>query len=86
MPLFGRKLNFKGKHVLVTGGSAGIGFEIAKRLVKAGADVTIVARTRSKLEEAVKQLQDEAASSQSQSKISLQAADVTDYQQVRLHG
>lgn len=47
------KVNYRCKHVLVTGGSQGIGFEVAKEYIKRGANVTIVAR---KPEEAVVEL------------------------------
>lgn len=43
---------FKGKSVLITGGSSGIGFAAAQRMLKAGAEVTIVARRVPVLEEA----------------------------------
>jgi 3-dehydrosphinganine reductase len=43
---------FKGKHALVTGGSSGIGFEVAKEYVLRGANVTIVARNKNKLDTA----------------------------------
>lgn len=42
----------KGRHVLVTGGSSGIGLEVAKLYAKLGDKVTIVARNMQKLEEA----------------------------------
>jgi len=35
---------FGGKHVLITGGSSGIGLALASRLVDVGAGVTLVAR------------------------------------------
>jgi short-subunit dehydrogenase len=41
----------KGKTVLITGASSGIGAEVAKQLGAAGATVLLVARTREKLEE-----------------------------------
>ena len=44
--------SFSGRHVLITGGSEGIGLEIAKQCAARGATVTLVARTRSKLDAA----------------------------------
>ena len=46
----------KGKTVLVTGGSEGIGFEAAKNCALAGAKVLVVARTQSKLDAAVEEI------------------------------
>lgn len=43
---------FRGKHVLITGGSSGIGLAAAKQLVGYGATVTLLARRESVLEEA----------------------------------
>ena len=48
--------SFRGKHVVVTGGSAGIGKAIATELLAKGARVTLLARTKSKLEAAVTEL------------------------------
>eukprot|EP00197_Chlamydomonas_leiostraca_P011022 CAMPEP_0202885958 /NCGR_PEP_ID=MMETSP1391-20130828/41930_1 /ASSEMBLY_ACC=CAM_ASM_000867 /TAXON_ID=1034604 /ORGANISM="Chlamydomonas leiostraca, Strain SAG 11-49" /LENGTH=321 /DNA_ID=CAMNT_0049569221 /DNA_START=25 /DNA_END=990 /DNA_ORIENTATION=+ len=77
-------MKLSGKHVLITGGSAGIGLAIARELVtKECANVTLVARTASKLEEAVKELQAAAKAAGSSSRISSQAADVTVPEQVR---
>jgi NAD(P)-dependent dehydrogenase (short-subunit alcohol dehydrogenase family) len=47
---------FTGKVVLVTGGSSGIGFAVAKRLSCEGAQVVITGRDRAKLEKAVKDI------------------------------
>ncbi len=47
---------FKSKSVLLTGGSSGIGYAAAERLLKAGAEVTLVARRLPALEEARKKL------------------------------
>lgn len=44
--------DWRGKHVLVTGGSSGIGLAIAEAFAARGADVTIVARSRDRLEAA----------------------------------
>ena len=46
-------VDYRGKHVLITGGSQGIGFEAAKEYIRRGANVTIVAR---KPEAAVEEL------------------------------
>lgn len=43
---------FRDRHVLITGGSEGIGFALARRLVTYGAEITLVARNRSKLQRA----------------------------------
>lgn len=43
---------FNGKHVLVTGGSSGIGLSVASQLLGHGASITILARRQSLLDEA----------------------------------
>eukprot|EP00672_Neobodo_designis_P017043 CAMPEP_0174843858 /NCGR_PEP_ID=MMETSP1114-20130205/10782_1 /TAXON_ID=312471 /ORGANISM="Neobodo designis, Strain CCAP 1951/1" /LENGTH=330 /DNA_ID=CAMNT_0016078089 /DNA_START=37 /DNA_END=1032 /DNA_ORIENTATION=- len=50
------RLDVKGKVVLLTGGSAGIGLELAVALVAKGARVAIAARRRAVLEEAVAEI------------------------------
>lgn len=47
---------FKGSTAIVTGGSKGIGFAIARELVHQGATVVICSRTKSELDKAVKKL------------------------------
>lgn len=44
------KTSLKGRHAVVTGGSRGLGAEIARALAGAGADVTIMGRTPVKLQ------------------------------------
>ncbi len=51
---------FAGKHVLVTGGSSGIGFAAAKGVIARGGRVTIVARREKELNEARAQLGERA--------------------------
>jgi short-subunit dehydrogenase len=45
----------KFKNVLITGGSSGIGLDLAKAYVKQGANVILLARNKSRLEDAVKE-------------------------------
>ena len=45
-------MNLKGKNIIITGGSLGIGKETAKSLVKKGATVLITGRLENRLIEA----------------------------------
>lgn len=47
---------FTDKHVVITGGSSGLGLELARRLVDQGARVTVMARNQAKLDETVAEL------------------------------
>jgi NAD(P)-dependent dehydrogenase (short-subunit alcohol dehydrogenase family) len=49
--------NLSGKAAVVTGGSRGIGFAIARALIEQGAHVVITGRTEARLEEATRELQ-----------------------------
>ena len=55
-------LGLKGEHVLITGGSQGIGFACAQAFVAQGARVTVVARNSETLAKARDQLISEGAS------------------------
>lgn len=44
--------DWRGRHVLIAGGSSGIGLATAEALARRGADITIVARSRDRLEAA----------------------------------
>ena len=46
------RYSFAGKHVMITGGSSGLGLEMAKQIASESATVTIVARNRAQLEKA----------------------------------
>ncbi len=47
---------FRGKTAIITGGSSGLGKELAKRLIGKGADLALVARDRDKLESAIEEI------------------------------
>jgi 3-dehydrosphinganine reductase len=67
-------LSFEYQHVIITGGSSGIGKAIALKLSQAGAHITIIARTASRLETAKAEI--EAAQTLSEQKVLALAADV----------
>lgn len=52
-----KEFDVNGRHVVITGGSMGIGKEVAKEYIRRGAHVTIVARNKKVLEEAKKELE-----------------------------
>ncbi|KAI0071744.1 oxidoreductase [Panus rudis PR-1116 ss-1] len=55
--LFKKKWDPKGKHCFITGGSAGTGLSLAILLTKKGADVSIVARNKERLDKALSELE-----------------------------
>src|SRR5687768_9342078 len=52
------ELGLGGKHALVTGSTAGIGYAIAKGLVAEGAHVVLTGRTQAGVDAALKRLRD----------------------------
>ncbi|KAF0694488.1 Aste57867_14656 [Aphanomyces stellatus] len=76
VPLFRKRMDFREKHVFITGGSQGLGKELALQWVDQGANVTIVARHADTLQ-AVVELVDKSPSS-SKGKMAFAVADVTD--------
>jgi len=48
--------SLKGKHVVITGGSSGIGKEIAREAITQGAKVTIIARSKKMIDETVEEI------------------------------
>ena len=68
---------YKDKIAYVTGGSSGIGLEIAKQLAAQGAHVAILARTQANLDNALKEV--EAARISNSQKVKAISLDVTDH-------
>jgi 2-dehydro-3-deoxy-L-rhamnonate dehydrogenase (NAD+) len=58
------QLDFQGRHAVVTGGAAGLGFAIAQRLLASGGSVTLWDRDPAALQRAVAQLGERARSVQ----------------------
>jgi short-subunit dehydrogenase len=50
---------FRGRHAVITGGSTGIGAAFARQLAQAGAELTLIARSRTKLQALSAQLRAE---------------------------
>ena len=70
-----------GQHVLITGGSAGIGLGLARLYVAAGCNVSLVARSKERLEEARQQLQALPVQAPQRGAVHAFSADVTDFAQ-----
>lgn len=82
---------FAEQHVLITGGSEGLGLALAKQLVGGGARVSLVARTLSKLQAAEAALLQArpgggAGDTAQQHPVYCHSADVTKYSQVGAAG
>ncbi len=73
-------MNFKGKHIIITGGSSGIGKATAKLLASKGANLSIIARDPVKLETTKLELENNKINPQ-QSIFTI-AADVSNCQQI----
>ena len=71
-----RKINFRDKTVIVTGGSRGLGLELSRLLAQEGANIGICARDENELEHAQAELQKYGIS------VYTQACDITDKNQV----
>ena len=52
----------KGKKAVITGGTSGIGFQIAKSYLNAGADVLITGRSQSRIDDAIEKIIKETSS------------------------
>ncbi len=71
-------MNYQGKNILISGGSSGIGFAIAKKFVQTGANVTILARRQALLEQASHELK--ALCTSPDQKIHTLSADVSHFE------
>ena len=80
--LWGSKKSFVGSHVVITGGSTGIGFALAQQFVSKGAHVILIARTKSRLDSAVAELRKHAKAKDRNLDIRGFPADTTDPSQV----
>ncbi len=71
---------FKGKNVVITGGSSGIGKATAELLARQGASVFIIARDRAKLDRALQEIEGEGNNQDQQ--YGAFSADVSRYEEV----
>lgn len=76
--MFSGKFEVKGRKVLITGGSQGLGAELALKCVERGANVTILARTKTKLIETVKRI--ESKKIDKDQLVDYRAVDLSDYE------
>lgn len=56
------QIDLSGKHAIITGSTAGIGFAIAHGLAQAGASVVITGRTQERVDEAISAIKKDASS------------------------
>jgi NAD(P)-dependent dehydrogenase (short-subunit alcohol dehydrogenase family) len=75
---------FAHKHVVVTGGSEGLGLEIARQLARLQARISLIARTESKLAAAASSIASEPGAQRDN--IHYATADVSQYSQVWVAG
>ena len=73
---------YSGKHVLITGGSSGIGKELASILLSHGASVTLIARNEEQLASAAKELSSGIPGEMDNARVNVYSVDCSDAQQV----
>ncbi|KAH9507693.1 hypothetical protein Btru_053482 [Bulinus truncatus] len=77
------QINMQEAHVLITGGSSGIGKALAIQAIQQGAKVTLVARDKAKLEEAKKELLTYVLESEKEKRVQIISVDLSaDFQKV----
>ena len=74
-------MNFENKNILISGGSSGIGFSLAKKFTLSGANVCILARREKLLKSAQKQLFDMRINDSQE--ITCVSADVSNYKELQ---
>lgn len=74
-------MNLSGKYVLISGGSSGIGLSVAKKMAEKGAHLTLLARRKNLLEEAVLQIKEKVA--HQDQLIETISADVSNFENLR---
>lgn len=74
-----RRMTFKGKTVVIAGGSRGLGLELARGFAKEGAHVVLLARNRAKLAEVAQELESAGSS------VSILGCDITKEDEVRIN-
>jgi 3-dehydrosphinganine reductase len=70
-PLYSSSFDYTRKHVVVTGGSSGIGLDVAKEYLHRGSHVTIIARNQQRLDLALEILRPLCQSGQKVTSVSL---------------
>lgn len=70
-------MNYQNKNVLISGGSSGIGFALARQFLRRGANICLLARRQNLLKQAQQDLSKEKI--KDTQKISIISADVSDY-------
>ena len=80
--LWGSNRSFLGTHIVITGGSTGIGFALGQRFVSEGAHVILIARRKGRLDDAVTELRKHAKARERDVNVRGFPADTTDPSQV----
>lgn len=76
-----KERDLNGKHVLITGGSSGIGLSVAHDVARRGASVTLVARNVANLEKALEEVRSTASRAGAGGKVQTFSADISGNQE-----